>query len=76
MPPEAARLTVGYVLDISQSAIHGLFVTHPYERTLLWDFEVEKPVEKIVLMPMPVQQRRKRQVRAKNVKPKKKTEEQ
>lgn len=74
MPPEAARLTVGYVLDVSQSAIQGLFITHPFGRTLLWDFEVERHVAKVVAMP--VQERRKRQVRAKNVAAKKKTEEQ
>lgn len=74
MPPEAARLTIGYVLDVSQSAIQGLFVTHPFGRTLLWDFEIERRIEKVISMP--VQQRRKRQVRAKNVAAKKKTEEQ
>lgn len=74
MPPEAARLTIGYVLDITQTALHGLFVTYPFGDTLYWDFEVERQAVKVV--PMPATQKRERKVRAKNVVSKKKTEEQ
>lgn len=76
MPPEAARLTVGYVLDITQTSVQGVFVTYPCGSILHWDFEVERSAKKVVPMPTPEQRQRKRSVRAKNVEPKKKTEEQ
>jgi hypothetical protein len=75
MPPEAARLTVGYALDITQTAIEGVFVTYPCGSILHWDFEVERAAKKVVSMPAVEQRERKRVVRAKNVQPKKKTEE-
>lgn len=74
MPPEAARLTVGYALDITQTALHGLFITYPFGDTLYWDFEVERRASRVVSMP--ATQKRERKVRAKNVASKQKTEQQ
>jgi hypothetical protein len=74
MPVEAARLTVGYVLDVTQTFIESVFVTYPCGNILHWDFAVEKAAKKVVAMP--VVQQRKRKVLAKNVQDKKKTEEQ
>jgi hypothetical protein len=76
MPPEAARLTVGYVLDVTATALQGLFVTYPCGKMLHWDFEIERRAAKVVQLPTTQQGERKRKVRAKNVEPKKKTEEQ
>lgn len=76
MPPEAARLTVGYVLDVTATSIQGIFVTYPCGKMLHWDFEVERHATKVVQLPTPQQGERKRKVRAKNVEPKKKTEKQ
>ena len=76
MPPEAARLTVGYVLDVTATSIQGLFVTYPCGRMLHWDFEVERRASKIVQLPTTQQSERKRRVRAKNVEVQKKTEKQ
>jgi hypothetical protein len=74
MPHEAARLTVGYVLDVTQTFIESVFVTYPCGSILHWDFEVERRAAKVVAMP--ITQRRERKVRAKNVASKKKTEQQ
>jgi hypothetical protein len=76
MPPEAARLTVGYVLDVTATAIQGLFVTYPCGKMLHWDFEVERSASKVVPLPTTQQGERKRRVRAKNVEAQKKTEKQ
>src|ERR1051325_9568017 len=51
MPPEAARLTVGYVLDITATSVQGLFVTYPCGSMLHWDFEVERRAAKVVQLP-------------------------
>jgi hypothetical protein len=74
MPPQAARLTVGYVLDVTQTFIEAVFVTYPCGAILHWYFEVERRAAKVVAMP--IAQKRERKVRAKNVASKKKTEEQ
>jgi hypothetical protein len=76
MPPEAARLTVGYVLDVTSTAVQGLFVTYPCGKMLHWDFEVERQAAKVVHLPTTQQRERKRKASAKNVEPRKKTEEQ
>jgi hypothetical protein len=76
MPPEAARLTVGYVLDVTAASIQGLFVTYPCGKMLHWDFEVERRAPKVVQLPTPQQGERKRRVRAKNVEAQKKTDKQ
>lgn len=73
MPPEAVRLTIGYVLNITSTGVHGLYATYPFGSMLYWDFEFERPAEKVIQMP--AKQERKRKVRAKNVVPKKRTEE-
>ena len=76
MPPEAAPLTVGYVLDVTATSIQGLFVTYPCGKMLHWDFEVERRASKVVQLPTTQQGERKRRVRAKNVEAQKKTEKQ
>jgi hypothetical protein len=54
IPPEAARLTVGYKLDITGTRIESLVVFYPNGNGVFWDFEVPRP-EGNVLPMTPIQ---------------------
>jgi hypothetical protein len=51
--PKAARLTVGYILDASQTAIKDVLITFRQAQRLLWDFSIAGTQAQVVRMPLP-----------------------
>ena len=49
--PKAARLTVGYILDASQTAIKDVLITFRQAEQLLWDFSIAGTQAQVVPMP-------------------------
>jgi hypothetical protein len=64
--PKAVRLTVGYILDVTQTRIKDVVVTLFQGRQLEWDFSINPQVATVVQMPInATQPPRKARVRAK-----------
>lgn len=67
--PQAVRLNVGYVLNLTQTAFEDLFVTLQQGRKLKWDFPIPEISPSIIEMPVTAAHDESRvRVRAKNQK--------
>lgn len=72
----AARVTVGYILSKNQTEILTILVTYCVGNRIVWTIDIDEPVDQINVVPYPSRTLTKPRVRAKNVKKKKKNEEQ
>lgn len=64
--PRSVRLTIGYVLDVTGSAIEALYVTCPMGNRIAWSIEVPRP-SAVKILPLPLPQQVPPAVRAVNV---------
>jgi hypothetical protein len=64
--PRSTRLTVGYVLNVTATAIEGLYLTCPLGNRIAWFIEIPRPAA-VKILPLPLPQEVPPAIRAVNV---------
>jgi hypothetical protein len=72
----AARVTVGYVLNRTQTEIMEVLVTYSVADKIIWSLQIEEPGTQTNIVPYPTRQPLKPRVRPKEIKKKKNENEQ
>lgn len=61
--PKVVRITVGYLLDVTQTKIKDIFLVLYHGAEIAWDISILNAKSSVIQMPLPTEQRQKRTVK-------------